>query len=251
MSERISDARAVEHAPEETLAPKRRILVVDDEASLREVLGQYLRRDGFVVAEAADGYEALRIAREESPDLVILDLMLPGMDGLDVCRQLRASSAAPVLVLTARGTEADTLDGFHAGADDYVVKPFSPREVVMRVQAILRRVGAPAGTAPAAGDDALHVGMLTIHPGERRVTLGNHPIALTAKEFDLLHFLAQHPRQVFSRQQLLDAVWGYCFFGDGSTVTVHMRRLREKVEDDPATPQHLMTVWGVGYKFMP
>lgn len=251
MSERLIDVRVVEHAPEETLAPKSRILVVDDEASLREVLGQYLRRDGFAVTEAADGYEALRIAREESPDLIILDLMLPGLDGLDVCRQLRASSAAPVLMLTARGTEADTLDGFLAGADDYVVKPFSPREVVVRVQAILRRVGAPAGTASSTDDDALHMGALTIYPGERRVVLGSHLVDLTVKEFDLLHFLTQHPRQVFSRQQLLDAVWGYDFFGDASTVTVHMRRLREKVEADPAMPQHLKTVWGVGYKLMP
>jgi DNA-binding response OmpR family regulator len=170
------------------------------------------------------------------------------MDGLDVCRQLRTTSTAPVLMLTARGTEADTLDGFHAGADDYVVKPFSPREVLVRVQAILRRTSTPNGPA-SVPDDALHIGALSIYPGERRVERAGVGVELTAKEFDLLHFLAEHPRQVFSRQQLLDAVWGYGFFGDASTVTVHVRRLREKVEEDPAMPHHLKTVWGVGYKF--
>jgi DNA-binding response OmpR family regulator len=230
--------------------PPRRILIVDDEASIREVLARYLKRAGFVTMEAADGPEALRVARATPPDLLILDLMLPGMDGLDVCRALRQTWAGPVLMLTARGEEADTLEGFRAGADDYVTKPFSPREVVVRAQAIMRRIEAT--TAPAmALDDALIVGDLVIRPQLRAAARGGEPLDLTVKEFDLLRFLAAHPRQVFTRQQLLDHVWGYDYFGDASTVTVHIRRLREKVERDPASPRLLKTVWGVGYKFEP
>ncbi|HEX2351083.1 MAG TPA: response regulator transcription factor [Ktedonobacterales bacterium] len=228
----------------------RRILVVDDEEAIREVLAQYLRRAGFVVLEAADGPSALRIASATPPDLLILDLMLPGMDGLEVCRKLRETLAAPILMLTARSEEDDTLEGFRVGADDYVTKPFSPREVVMRAQAIMRRVEVTTAPAMALGD-TLIFGELVIKPQLRQVERDGDTLDLTAREFDLLRFLASHPRQVFSRQQLLDQVWGYDYFGDPSTVTVHIRRLREKVERDPAEPQRLKTVWGVGYKFEP
>ncbi len=246
----MPDSADVTAPGEDALRPVRRVLVVDDEEPIREVLAQYLRRAGFVALEAADGAEALRIASATPPDLLILDLMLPGMDGLDVCRKLRETLAAPILMLTARGEEEDTLAGFRAGADDYVTKPFSPREVVMRVQAIMRRVEATSAPAMALGD-TLIFGELVIRPQLRQVEREGALLDLTAREFDLLRFLATHPRQVFSRQQLLDGVWGYDYFGDASTVTVHIRRLREKVERDPAEPTRLKTVWGVGYKFEP
>jgi DNA-binding response OmpR family regulator len=230
------------------VAPRRRILVVDDQASIREVLTQYLELEGFTVLQAADGVEALRSAEAQPPDLVVLDLMLPGMDGLEVCRRLRATSAVPILMLTARSDETDKLAGFAVGTDDYVTKPFSPREVVVRVQAIMRRIEATSVPAMVL-DDTLHLGNLTIRPQLRYVERDGTPIELTAKEFDLLHFLATHPKQVFTRQQLLDNVWDYGYYGDASTVTVHIRRLREKVELDPARPRHIKTVWGVGYKF--
>jgi len=237
-------------AGDDATRQNRRILVVDDEEAIREVLAQYLRRAGFVVLEAADGPSALRIASATPPDLLILDLMLPGMDGLEVCRKLRETLAAPILMLTARSEEDDTLEGFRVGADDYVTKPFSPREVVMRAQAIMRRVEVTTAPAMALGD-TLIFGELVIKPQLRQVARDGDTLDLTAREFDLLRFLASHPRQVFSRQQLLDQVWGYDYFGDPSTVTVHIRRLREKVERDPAEPQRLKTVWGVGYKFEP
>jgi len=230
--------------------PRRRILVVDDEASIREVLGQYLTLEGYAALLAADGAEALRLAQATPPDLVILDLMLPGIDGLEVCRRLRAASAVPILMLTARSDEADKIEGFRAGSDDYVTKPFSPREVVLRVRAILRRLEATSVPAMVL-DGALRVGSLVIQPQLRQVTRDGASLELTAKEFDLLAFLARRPRQVFSRQQLLEHVWGFDSYIDASTVTVHIRRLREKVEPDPARPQHLKTAWGVGYKFEP
>jgi DNA-binding response OmpR family regulator len=231
-------------------APRRRVLVVDDEAALREVVAQYLALDGFTVAQAADGAEALRLAEAHPPDLVVLDLMLPGLDGMDVCRHLRAHSAVPIIMLTARGDEADKLSGFDVGADDYVTKPFSPRELVVRARAILRRIEATQVPAMVL-DDSLHVGSLVIHTQLRTVLRDGAPLELTAKEFDLLHFLASHPNQVFTRQQLLDRLWDIGYFGDASTVTVHIRRLREKVELDPGRPRHVKTVWGVGYKFEP
>jgi DNA-binding response OmpR family regulator len=229
---------------------QRRVLVVDDEASIREVLCQYLELAGFSVIQAANGTEALAAANKQLPDVVILDLMLPGIDGWEVCRRLRAASALPILLLTARGEETDKLEGFEIGADDYITKPFSPREVVMRVQAIMRRLEAT--TLPAMVlDNTLHVGRLIIRPQLRLAERDGTPLDLTAKEFDLLYFLAMHPRQVFTRQQLLDRVWDIGYFGDASTVTVHIRRLREKVEQDPSQPLHVRTVWGVGYKFEP
>jgi len=244
----MGDPAARDDQARAAVAPRRRILVVDDEASIREVLTQYLELEGFTVLQAADGVEALRSAEAQPPDLVVLDLMLPGMDGLEVCRRLRATSAVPILMLTARSDETDKLAGFAVGTDDYVTKPFSPREVVVRVQAIMRRIEATSVPAMVL-DDTLHLGNLTIRPQLRYVERDGTPIELTAKEFDLLHFLATHPKQVFTRQQLLDNVWDYGYYGDASTVTVHIRRLREKVELDPARPRHIKTVWGVGYKF--
>ena len=242
MSERGSDGQDGQ--------PRRRVLIVDDEVSIREVLGQYLAVEGFSVLLAADGIEALHLARTSPPDLVILDLMLPGIDGLEVCRRLRAESAVPVLMLTARGDEADRIEGFRAGTDDYVTKPFSPHEVVLRVRAIMRRVEATSVPAMVL-DGTVRVGSLVIQPKLRQAERDGEALDLTAKEFDLLHFLAMHPRQVFTRQHLLDAVWHFDYYGDDSTVTVHMRRLREKVEREPGRPRHLKTVWGVGYKFEP
>ena len=244
----MGDPAARDDQARAAVAPRRRILVVDDEASIREVLTQYLELEGFTVLQAADGVEALRSAEAQPPDLIVLDLMLPGMDGLEVCRRLRATSAVPILMLTARSDETDKLAGFAVGTDDYVTKPFSPREVVVRVQAIMRRIEATSVPAMVL-DDTLHLGNLTIRPQLRYVEREGTPIELTAKEFDLLHFLATHPKQVFTRQQLLDNVWDYGYYGDASTVTVHIRRLREKVEQDPARPRHVKTVWGVGYKF--
>jgi len=237
-------------APRSTTEPQRRVLIVDDEMSLREVLVQYLRLEGFVTLEAADGVGALQVAQRTPPDLIILDLMLPGIDGIEVCRRLREMTAAPILMLTARHDEADKLEGFQAGADDYVTKPFSPREVVMRVRAIMRRLEVT--TVPAMTlDGVLHIGALVISPQTRSVKRDGQPMDVTTKEFDLLYFLARRPRQVFTRHQLLDQVWDFTYYGDPSTVTVHIRRLREKVERDPANPHHIKTVWGIGYKFEP
>ncbi len=230
---------------------RQRVLVVDDEAHIREVLARYLSAAGYDVIEAAEGPAALRLVATRPVDIIVLDLMLPGMDGQTVCREIRASSAVPIIMLTALGEEDDRLAGFAAGADDYVTKPFSPREVVVRVAAVLRRAEAVSVPAMVREDGVIHSAGLTIQPALRRVARGDVPLDLTAKEFDLLVFLARHPNQVFTRQQVLDAVWGYDFFGDASTVTVHIRRLREKVEHDPAEPTHLKTVWGVGYKFEP
>jgi DNA-binding response OmpR family regulator len=229
---------------------RRRALVVEDEANIREVIAQYLALEGFAVLQAADGIEALRLAARQPPDLVVLDLMLPGVDGLEVCRRLRSHSAMPILILTARGEESAKLTGFGLGADDYVTKPFSPRELVVRVRAIMRRVEATRTPAMVL-DGALRFGSLIIQPRLRTVHRDTSSLDLTAKEFDLLYFLASHPAQVFTRQHLLDKVWDHDYFGDASTVTVHVRRLREKVEVDPARPRHLKTVWGVGYKFDP
>ena len=224
-----------------------RILVVDDETIVREVVERYLVREGYNVLTAGDGEDALRLAREETPDLVVLDLMLPKVDGLEVCRRLRAESSTPIIMLTAKGEETDKIVGLTLGADDYLVKPFSPRELVARVQAVLRRAQSqPFG---ALHQDAIRFPDLTINPRTRSVEAYGRGVELTPKEFDLLVFLASNPRQVFSRAQLLDQVWDYKYGGDASTVTVHMRRLREKVEKDPMRPRYLKTVWGVGYKF--
>lgn len=229
---------------------QQRVLIVDDEAGVCEVIKRYLEREGFHVDVATDGQGALLAAAAMPPDLIVLDLMLPRIDGLEVCRRLRAQSAVPIIMLTARTEEADKLVGFRTGADDYLTKPFSPAELVLRIKAVLRR--ATSATAPlVAPEVSLRVGALIVAPSFRRVEVAGQVIELTAKEFDLLHFLARHPRQVFTREQLLSNVWGYDYYGDASTVTVHIRRLREKLEPDPTRPTYVKTVWGVGYKFEP
>jgi DNA-binding response OmpR family regulator len=224
-----------------------RILVVDDEPTIREVVGLYLRREGFEVESAADGDAALAMIARGGLDLLILDLMLPGSDGLTITRQVRAAGSLPIIMLTARGEEIDRVLGLELGADDYLTKPFSPRELVARVRAVLRRTQAAAAPRDAA-EAPLVAGALRIDPAARAVTLDGRPLTLTAREFDLLLFLARHPGQVFTREQLLDQVWGYTFASDASTVTVHIRRLREKIEADAAAPRRILTVWGVGYK---
>ena len=225
------------------------ILVVDDEPSIREVVTLYLQRAGYHVLVAADGQAALQALERHAPDLVVLDLMLPRVDGLEITRQLRVHGETPIIMLTARREETDRILGLEMGADDYVVKPFSPRELVSRVKAVLRRT-SPASRAPGEGQ-VLAFGDLRIDPRTRLVELEGREQSLTATEFDLLWVLARHPRQVFNRDQLLDLVWGFNEYVDPSTVTVHVRRLREKIEADPSHPRHIQTVWGVGYKFEP
>jgi two-component system, OmpR family, response regulator ResD len=223
------------------------ILVVDDEPSIVEVVSLYLRREGFDVLTAADGDSALAAAREHTPDLIVLDIMLPKRSGLEITRLLRLEREVPIILLTARSDEADRIVGLELGADDYVVKPFSPREVVARVKAVLRR--STRAEAVDVVERPLTLGEVTILPSERAVTINGVAVDLTAREFDLLYFLASHPRQVFSRDQLLNNVWGTEYIADESTVTVHVRRLREKIERDPSNPERVVTVWGVGYKF--
>jgi DNA-binding response OmpR family regulator len=229
---------------------QRRVLIVDDEETVREVVGQYLELEGYLIVQASTGLEALRLAEKTPPDLVILDLTLPGIDGLEICRRLRIVSAVPILMLTARAEDAEKLEGFEAGADDYITKPFNPRELVVRVQAIMRRVEALSIPAMVFDGD-LHFGDMIIRSRIRQVERNGILVELTAKEYDLLNFLASHPRQVFTREQLLQHVWDYDYYGEDSTVTVHIRRLREKVEANPSQPRHLRTVWGIGYKFVP
>jgi DNA-binding response OmpR family regulator len=223
-----------------------RILVIEDEPTVADVVERYLRRDGHDVRIAHDGAAALEAFERFQPDLLVLDLMLPGIDGKEVCRRVRARSQVPIVMLTARSEEIDKLVGLEIGADDYVTKPFSPRELAARVKAVLRRAARPG-----ANNDELAFDDLRIDRRTRQVEDARGTIALTAREFDLLYHLASHPGQVFSRDQLMDAVWDYAFAGDASTVTVHMRRLRAKVEHDPSRPRRLKTVWGVGYKFEP
>jgi DNA-binding response OmpR family regulator len=225
------------------------ILVVEDEASIAEVVSLYLKRAGFRVQIAADGRQAMNIFQRQNPDFVILDLMLPEVDGLSLARWLRDRSNVPIIMLTARREEIDRIAGLELGADDYVVKPFSPQELVSRVRAVMRRVGREQ--AGAESERALSFAGLSIDPLGRVVNVNEVQVDLTAKEFDMLYLLAQHPRQVFTREQLLDRVWGGAQYIDPGTVTVHVRRLREKVESDPSHPTRLLTVWGVGYKFEP
>jgi DNA-binding response OmpR family regulator len=230
---------------------KQNILIVDDEASVVEVVGLYLRREGFEITSAADGREAFEALQKGRPDLLILDVMLPEIDGLEILRRLRAGSDSkvPVILLTARGQEIDRIYGLELGADDYVVKPFSPAELTARVKAVLRRTGTDQ-LLPGTQQSVEFEG-LKIDPKTREVEVQGNRVELTATEFNLLYFLADHPRQVFSRDQLLEKVWGYSDYVDPSTVTVHIRRLREKIEVKPSEPSRLVTVWGVGYKFEP
>jgi DNA-binding response OmpR family regulator len=226
------------------------VLVTDDDPTVREVVADYLMRDGHEVVQAATGDEALRLVDLRTPDLVVLDLMLPGIDGLEVCRRLRASRPSlPVLMLTALGEEEDRVLGLEVGADDYVTKPFSPRELALRVTSILRR--SAATSEPAAGAEAPLVdGDLRVDVVAHRVTKDDVELSLTAREYDLLVHLMSNPGRVFSRNDLMADVWGW-EYGDLSTVTVHVRRLREKIEDDPSAPVRVMTVWGVGYRWDP
>jgi DNA-binding response OmpR family regulator len=224
------------------------VLVVDDEPTIAEVVSRYLERAGYDTRVAGDGAQALEAAAEQRPDLVVLDLMLPRIDGLEVMRRLREQDREriAVILLTAKGEESDRVIGLRLGADDYVVKPFSPAELVARVDAVLRRVDtAPSHEPPLEFDG------LKIDPAARRVFARGEEVQLTQREFDVLLFLARHPGQVFSRNQLMDAVWQYSFYSDTSTVTVHIRRLRSKIEPDPAQPRFIQTVWGVGYRFQP
>lgn len=225
-----------------------RVLVVDDDDTVAEVVVRYLEREGFTVESVGDGLLALDRAQAALPDVVVLDLMLPGLDGLEVCRRLRALAPIPVIMLTARGEESDRVLGLELGADDYVAKPFSPRELTARVKSVLRR--ARGHLTPAVGDDVLAAGRLRVDAAARQVRVAGELVGLTAREFELLVFLMASPRRVFRREELLESVWGYTY-GDTSTVTVHIRRLREKVEEDASTPEHLHTVWGVGYRFDP
>jgi two-component system, OmpR family, response regulator ResD len=224
------------------------VLVVDDEPTIAEVVARYLERAGYRTRVAGDGLSALEAVASQRPDLVVLDLMLPGLDGLEVMRRLREQDGdrVAVILLTAKGEEADRVIGLRRGADDYVVKPFSPAELVARVDAVLRRTDSGAGrSAPMELSD------MTIDPGARQVFVRGHEVQLTQREFDVLLFLARHPGRAFSRNQLMDVIWQYSLYTDTSTVTVHIRRLRAKIEADPARPRHIQTVWGIGYRFQP
>ena len=231
-----------------------RIVVVDDDPTVADVVGRYLVRDGHTVECVHDGHEALRRIAEQQPDLVVLDLMLPGIDGLEVCRRLRERWPIPVVMLTALGDETDRLAGFEIGADDYVTKPFSPRELAMRVRSVLlrSRSAAPTGVPDAPGPEQgiLTDRDVTVDLAAHEVRIGGKLVQLTSREYDLLVFLLRNPRQAFTREQLLSEVWGWTF-GDTSTVTVHVRRLREKLETDPTLPRRIVTVWGVGYRYEP
>jgi two-component system, OmpR family, response regulator ResD len=224
------------------------VLVVDDEPTIAEVVSRYLERAGYRTRIASDGVQALELVADQRPDLVVLDLMLPGIDGLEVMRRLREQDRERIalILLTAKGEESDRVIGLRLGADDYVVKPFSPAELVARVDAVLRRVDTSPGLP-----EPLELSDMTIDPASRRAFVRGEEVQLTQREFDVLLFLARHPGQVFSRNQLMDAIWQYSFYTDTSTVTVHIRRLRSKIEADPARPRHIETVWGVGYRFAP
>jgi DNA-binding response OmpR family regulator len=225
----------------------RSILIVDDEPMVRDVLTRYLAAEGFDVVAAEDGEEALERFADRAPALVLLDLMLPKVDGYEVFRRIRErGDGTPVIMLTARGEETDRIVGLDLGADDYVAKPFSPREVVARVRAVLRRAGAGS-----ANPTILDLGRVSVDTGRREVLVDGDPVPLTRMEFDLLAFLASSPGTTFTRAQLLDGVWDFAWDGDSATVTVHVRRLRQKIEMDPSNPRHLVTVWGVGYRFEP
>ena len=223
-----------------------KILVVDDEPNIREVVGLYLRQEGYAVVSAADGEEALRLYERERPDLVVLDLIMPGLDGVEVCRRIQAERRVSLIMLTSRGEEADRALGLAAGADDYVVKPFRPRALMARVSALLRKTEIRADQADGA---VLAIDGLCMDPGTREVTVRGDPTTLTAREFDLLYYLASSPGRTFTRDELMEAVWDNEFTAEISAVTMHVRRVREKIEVDPGQPRYLLTVWGVGYRF--
>lgn len=226
--------------------PAARILVVDDEPTIRDVLASYLRRAGYDTITASDGPSAVDADEEHDPDLLVLDVLMPGFDGLQVMARVRHRRPVPIILLTSRTEERDRISGLRLGADDYVVKPFSPHEVVARVHAVLRRVEPPSGPATV-----IRLAGLEIDGAARTVLRDGVPVELPAREFDLLHHLARHPGRVFSRDELMRSVWRSGFYSDASTVTVHVRRLRQKIETDPLQPRHLKTVWGVGYRLDP
>ena len=228
---------------------EKHILIVEDEPSIAEVVGLYMKRAGYQARIAVDGKQAMTFFERQTPDLVILDLMLPEVDGFALTRWLRDRSDVPIIMVTARREEIDRIAGLEMGADDYVVKPFSPQELVSRVRAVLRRLGREQ--TEAESERSLSFDGLMIDPRSRVVTVNESEVELTAKEFDLLYLLARHPKQVFTRDQLLERVWGGAEYIEAGTVTVHIRRLREKIEAEPSKPQRLLTVWGVGYKFEP
>jgi len=225
------------------------VLVVDDEPTIRELVARYLEREGYRTSEAPDGAGAIELSATQSPDLVVLDIMLPDIDGLEVMRRMhtRVGPRPAVILLTAMDGESDRIAGLRRGADDYVAKPFSPRELIARVEAVLRRTSP----VPPPGGEPLRAGRLCIDPRARTVTAGEDEVALTQREFDLLALLVSHPGQVFSRDRLMELVWQCPYYNDSSTVTVHIRRLRAKLERDPDSPRHIQTVWGVGYRFRP
>jgi two-component system response regulator ResD len=229
---------------------KTKILVVDDEERIRRLLRMYLEKEDYAIEEAQDGETALRMATDRDYDLILLDLMLPGMDGIEVCAKLRQIKSTPVIMLTAKGEENNRVQGFEAGADDYVVKPFSPREVIYRVKAILRRSSVTAYLSrEVVSSNKIVFPHLVIEHDAHRVTAGGHEVALTPKEYELLHYLAMSPDKVFSREELLRDVWNYEFFGDLRTVDTHVKRLREKLNKvSPEAAAMITTVWGVGYK---
>ncbi len=226
------------------MTPMKKVLVVEDEMKIARLVRDYLHQAGFAVVEAADGQAALALARQEQPDMIVLDLGLPGMDGLDVTRRLRASSAVPIIMLTARSEESDRIVGLELGADDYVTKPFSPKELVARIRAVLRRAEEDFG-----GRGVIRVGDLVVDLAKMRVEVGGKRVRLTATEFELLAALARHPGRIFTRAQLLDAVHGVSFQSYERSVDAHVKNIRRKLEPDPSQPRYLLTVYGVGYSF--
>lgn len=228
-----------------------RILVVDDEEKIRSIIRMYFTKEGYTVQEAMDGEHALDLLRKEKFDLIILDVMMPGVDGWTVCREVRARSPVPIIMLTARGEEIDRIVGLEMGADDYVVKPFSPRELLARVKAVLRRTGRGGGDSTSSIDESgsANKKLVDINPETRSVAVCGHPVPLTVKEFDLMYFLSRYPGRAFSRDELLQGVWGFDYFGDTRTVDTHINRLRDKLNKVPDCPEIIRTVWGVGYKF--
>ncbi|GGG85774.1 response regulator transcription factor [Paenibacillus radicis (ex Gao et al. 2016)] len=226
-----------------------RVLVADDDANITDVCRRYLEREGYFVLTARDGLEALELWSSQRPDLIVLDLMMPRKDGWQVCKEIRQTEDIPIIMLTARGEEQDRLMGLTLGADDYLTKPFSPRELVLRVRNILRRVRHIQPAPSAASDHTIKYDDITIHVGKRKVEVSGQVIDLTVTEFEMLHLLASHPDQVFSRNQILSKLWDFSYEGDTTTVTVHIRRLREKIEPNPSEPKYIKTVWGIGYKF--
>lgn len=236
------------HSVQEGKMSEASILVVEDEPSIREVVTLYLERAGYRVRSVEDGTHAKQILKKDPPDLVVLDLMLPGIDGYEITNWLRSKSDVPIIMLTARREERDRIAGLELGADDYIVKPFSPQELVSRVRAVLRRT---MGGLQEKREQPIVFDDLSIDPARRQVIVRGVEKQLTAKEFDMLWLFANHPLQVFTRGHLLDRVWGISDYIDPGTVTVHVRRIREKIEADPSNPRHIITVWGVGYRFEP